>query len=277
MKLRRTVNTSLLLMVVSFMTLSCSTGTKRNGGHELLNGVLWMEHAAEYRALARQAYRTASQMLPVALKDSSWTAALEQTAHYRSLPPAVILDVDETVLNNAPYEARLIKTGQSYNRDSWNAWCREARAKAIPGAVEFCKFAVRKGVEVFFVTNRREELRQATFANLKKEGFPLQPDGSTLIMRTGSGDKGERRAKLAQKYRILLLIGDSGGDFASGFSHSAEPQRNRLVKQYREYWGSKWIVLPNPSYGDWEGALYDYRYDLNRQQKLREKMKKLED
>jgi len=266
-----------LFLIVSTLILSCSPGPKTDNSHELLNSVLWIQHAAEYHALTRQAYNTAARMLEQALKDNSWTAALEQNGDYSKLPPAVILDVDETVLNNAPYEARLIRTGQSYSRDSWNAWCREERAKAIPGAVEFCKFAVRKGVEVFYLTNRRDELRDATFRNLKKEGFPLLPDGRNLITRSDTSDKGPRRSTIAQNYRILLLIGDSGGDFASAFTRSGEQFRNQEVEKYSAYWGTKWILLPNPSYGDWEGALYDYQYNLPRETKLKKKMEHLEE
>ncbi|MGD9900559.1 MAG: 5'-nucleotidase, lipoprotein e(P4) family [Calditrichaceae bacterium] len=240
-----------------------------------LNGVLWMQHAAEYRALTYQAYNTAAEMLNISLADSNWTAALGQRESYRTLPPAIILDIDETILDNTPYESELIRTGTSYNSESWDRWCKEARAEAIPGAAEFCNLANKKGVKVFYVTNRRDHLKEVTRENLKKAGFPLDKNIETLFTRSDESNKESRRMAIAREYRILLLIGDNAGDFASEFTGGATTTRAEFAEQYRGYFGTRWIVLPNPVYGDWEGALFDYNYKLGQKNILEKKYQQL--
>jgi acid phosphatase len=36
------------------------------------------------------------------------------------LPPALIVDIDETMLDNSPYQARLVRDGKSFDDASWN-------------------------------------------------------------------------------------------------------------------------------------------------------------
>ncbi len=261
------------ILLIGSLLVACSNEIPRP--NDLLNAVLWMQRSAEYKASAVQAYKTARLMLDKALDDKNWTAALEQKGGYAKLPPAVILDVDETALDNSPFEANLIRNDKSFTYELWDKWCYEARAEAVPGAVEFCNYAAKKGIAVFYVTNRREHLTKATRENLKKAGFPLSEEKETLITRTDKSDKGPRRAKIAAEYRILLLIGDNNGDFASGFTKAPSVQRHKLLERYRDYWGTKWIVLPNPSYGDWESALFDYNYKLSDTEKRNIKLNKL--
>src|SRR5262245_19274028 len=122
--------------------------------HENLNAVLWMQTAVEYQGGALQAYAAARTALDRALADRQWTAAVEQTGDFSSLPPAVVLDLDETVLDNSAFQARQVANATSYNDEAWAAWCQERKAGAIPGAVEFLKYARSRGVIPFFVTNR---------------------------------------------------------------------------------------------------------------------------
>ncbi|HGY56780.1 MAG TPA: 5'-nucleotidase, lipoprotein e(P4) family [Caldithrix abyssi] len=265
----------LILITVFIVSLFIGCSEQSSRPNDLLNAVLWMQQSSEYEASALQAYKIAQNLLDKALADKNWTAALEQTGDYAQLPPAVILDVDETVLDNSPFEANLILNNASFSNTLWDKWCNEARAEAVPGAVEFCNYAAEKGVTVFYLTNRRQHLTEATRRNLQKAGFPLSDKTETVITRTDTGDKGPRRHKIAENYRILLLIGDNNGDFASGFTKAPSAQRHKMVKDYRDYWGTKWIVLPNPSYGDWESALYEYNYKLPETDKRALKLKKL--
>lgn len=239
---------------------SCQPAEKPSTAHPLLQSVLFMQSSAEYRGLSEQAYATAERMLEAALADKNWTAATEQSGNFQNLPPAVILDVDETVLDNSAYEAHLIKTNTSYNRESWAAWCAEARATAVPGALAFCQAANKNGVTVFYVTNRREAQKEDTRQNLKKLGFPLNSGIETIIPKTDSSDKGARRKAIARNFRICLLIGDNAGDFFSGYTHAPVAVRDSLARAHHDLWGTRWIVLPNPMYGDWESALFDYDY-----------------
>ena len=266
----------LTVLIISCCGFSCKNQTNENTiSHELLNSVLWMQTAAEYKALCRQAFNTAKNMLDIALKDKEWTAATEQTTAYQNLPPAVILDIDETVLDNSAYEAGLIIDNADYTSTSWTKWCEERRAGSITGAVDFCKYAAARNVQVIYITNRKQIEYNATRDNLLREGFPEPVDDTTLLMRTGSSNKTDRRKTVSEKYRILLLIGDNGGDFLGGFTGASLSDRDSLAFAHRSKWGTQWIILPNPVYGDWEGALFDYRYKLNKSQKINEKYKHL--
>ncbi len=235
-------------------------------GIEGLNATLWMQRSAEYRGSAEQAYRTAGQALEEGLADPSWTAAPEQAGDPSSLPPAVILDVDETVLDNSPFQGRLIREGREFNREMWSAWVGEAAAPPVPGALAFTRAAAERGVTVFYVTNRDSDLEAATKLNLERAGFPIAERTDVLLTRgerEGWGsDKTTRRAHVASRYRVILLGGDDLNDFIS-VSRSSIDKRDRLESAYSDHWGRKWIVLPNPSYGSWERALYGFDSNLD--------------
>lgn len=228
----------------------------------LLGATLWMQRAAEYQALCYQAFNSAALHLNEALNDPNWTAAAEQGDDLRRLTPAVVLDIDETVLDNSYYQARLILENTNYGSDSWKAWSDEAAATPIPGALDFCKFAESIGVKVIYVTNRKEPEREATAKNLREYGFPLDADTGNLILRTGDSEKGPRRTAVTENFRVVMLIGDSLGDHHSGFHHTSEGERNPFTAENKEKWGERWIVLPNPGYGDWDGAILDYNWGV---------------
>ena len=224
----------------------------------LPDSVVWFRTSVEYRATAAQAYRLASLMLDRALADRAWTAALEQTGDFASKPPAVILDVDETVLDNSESEERNIRAGTAYSEAQWADWCHERKAAPIPGALDFTRAAAAKGVAVFYVTNRDRALEQATRDNLAKYGFPLDAGRDTVLTRAErpewtSSDKSSRRGVVARDFRILLLIGDDFGDFVAG-ARSTLAARRALEDANAAKWGVKWIVLPNPMYGSWKTA-----------------------
>ncbi len=252
----------------------CASG---NTSLEGLNATLWTQQSAEYRASAEQAYRTAGRMLDQGLADPAWTAVPEQEGDPGGLPPAVILDVDETVLENSPYQARLIVEGREYP-DGWDEWIREATALPVPGALGFARYAAERGVTVFYVTNRDAPLEDATERNLERAGFPLAKDLDVLLMRgerEGWGsDKSSRRAFVAGTHRILILAGDDLNDFIS-VSRASIEERDRLEADYASHWGVRWIMLPNPAYGSWERALYGFDYELSPEQRRERKRENL--
>ena len=227
--------------------------------HENLNAVLWMQRALEYEASAVQAYRQATRQLEDALKDDTWSAALEQTVDGSKLPPAVILDIDETVLDNSYYQARQVRDHSAFTAQTWDRWCFEARATAVPGALAFTRDADKRGVTVFYITNRTANLEDATRRNLEVLGFPLRAGVDTVLTRGERPEwqpspKGARRAHVAASYRVLLLIGDDLGDFVADAAGSPEQRAKRTAPQ-SEWWGRRWIMLPNPTYGSWERAI----------------------
>ena len=128
-----------------------------------------MQKALEYEASAVQAYRQATRQLEDALRDGTWSAALEQTVDASKLPPAVILDIDETVLDNSYYQAQQVRDNSAFAAETWDRWCLEARATAIPGALEFTRDAEKRGVTVFYITNRAAKVEDG---NAQKSRSP---------------------------------------------------------------------------------------------------------
>ena len=225
---------------------------------ENLTAVLWTQSAAEVRASAYQAYRGAEQSLLRALKDPTWTAALEQVPESVSkLPPAVILDLDETVLDNSVSQGRLIREGKTFSEAEWARWVGERRADLIPGAIDFLKVAHANGVAIYYITNRVCDAMKAddpTVENLRRLSVPVSPN--RLLCRTDTPDKSLRRAKVANAYRVLLLIGDDFNDFVSIPPAAGNiPGRALLADAHRRYWGERWFMLPNPMYGSWERSI----------------------
>jgi 5'-nucleotidase (lipoprotein e(P4) family) len=226
-----------------------------------LNSTLWAGTAVEHDAAALQTYHLAKLMLDRALRDRTSTAAIEQQGvAFRVLPPAIIMDIDETILDNSPFEARLLAKGTGYDATMWQDWVAEAKAKPIPGAVDFARYAQARGVTVLYVTNREAAQKPATESNLFNAGFPVRNGVETLYCRgerpSWGSDKTTRRAEIATHYRILLLFGDDLGDFVSG-ANTSVANRRVLSKPFQENWGVKWFVLPNAMYGSWQTALND--------------------
>jgi acid phosphatase len=243
--------------------------------HPNLDATLWTQSAVEYDGAARGAYRLAGVMMERARRDSTWTAALPQAeqapARYRDKPPAVVLDVDETVLDNSAYQARLIRNDETYDAESWHAWGRERRADAVPGARAFTQRAHAQGVQVIYLTNRDAVVEAATRDNLRRLGFPVDDDPDAVLTqgeRPGWGPKRARRAWVAERYRVLLVVGDNLGDFVAS-ADTTRAGRQEVADRYERFWGTRWIVVPNPMYGSWREALYDFRHDLPRAERLR--------
>jgi acid phosphatase len=225
--------------------------------------VLYAQSSAEYEASNIQTYVSAKSALDRALNDLSWTAAIEQKKNFKNKPPAIILDIDETVLNNIPFQARSIINGQSYPV-GWLEWMLEESSDAVAGVSDFLEYAQSKGVKIFYVTNRIAVAEDATRNNIKKLGLPLDADRDVLLMKDENGwtsDKVSRRELIAKDYRILLLIGDQLGDFLPLDETTLElDSRKNLADTYKHMWGSKWFMITNPMYGRWEASIYNNEY-----------------
>jgi 5'-nucleotidase (lipoprotein e(P4) family) len=241
--------------------------------NDLLNAELWMQTAVEYRANCLGAYALARLRLDEALADKGWTA-WDQTGDYRELPPAVILDLDETAIDNSPYEAGLVVRRTRFDAKTWDAWVRAGLAKAVPGAVDFTRDAAAKGVKVFYITNRIADEKAATRRNLEALGFPLGGNVDTLMMRDGRSEKGVRIAAVAKDYRVLLLFGDNFADFTDAYTGSVA-DRAALFETLKSHFGHDWIMLANPAYGSWEGAPYAHQRGLSETQKRLRKIEAL--
>jgi 5'-nucleotidase (lipoprotein e(P4) family) len=223
------------------------------------DALTWVQNSAEYSMLAEQTFRMALSQLQVGIKDKTWSADEVQVAEggFEDKPPAVILDCDETLLDNSAYNARNVLEKKPYSTASWNAWCQDGKADAVPGAVDFVKRADALGAKIFYITNRRDVVKAATIRNLRELGFPA--DETTVLTKNddlGRGDdKISRRAMVAKDHRIVLLIGDSMSDLCSGMDVTNTQQRNKIATEKSRLLGKRWIMLPNPVYGGWQRAL----------------------
>lgn len=245
-----------------------------------LNAVLWTQRAVEHDLIYLQTYRDAQAHLLAAMKDKQWDALAkdDRVAPLAGLKPAVVLDIDETVLDNSPYQARLIKSGGEFNEADWAAWCKEEKARALPGVVEFTQFAAQHGIAVIYVSNRAKDLDEATLANLRQAGLPVSGPQAFLGLGTFVQDceqvgteKGCRRQLISRKYRVLMQFGDQIGDFANVLANTAEG-RQKAIAPYMAWIGTRWFVLPNPSYGSWEPALFNNDWSLPREQRRQQKI-----
>jgi 5'-nucleotidase (lipoprotein e(P4) family) len=250
------------------MLAGCAKPAIDKTSHEMLNATLWQHTSAEYECAVQQAYRLATENLDKALLDTDWSAALEQQGNDTGLPPAILLDLDETVLDNTMYEVRIIRELGQYSPESFAQWCESTDAPAISGAAEFLEYAASRQVAVFYYSARKEYLRGCTTRNLQALGLPFA-DESRLLLDDGRS-KSEYRAMIASKYRLLLLVGDNLEDFVAG-SKAHSGLRRELAQRYSRRWGREWIILPNAMYGHWESSTYDFDYRLSRDQQLKRK------
>ena len=241
--------------------------------------VLYAQSAAEYKASNIQTYVNAKSALDRALNDNSWTAALEQKENFKNKPPAIILDIDETVLNNIPFQARSIINGQSYPI-GWLEWMLEESSDAVAGVSDFLEYAQSKDIKIFYITNRIAVAEDATRNNIKKLGLPLDTDRDVLLMKNENGwtsDKVSRRELVAKDYRILLLIGDQLGDFLPLDETTLElDSRKNLADTYDYMWGSKWFMITNPMYGRWEASIYNNEYPDTKDKLIQMRLEVLE-
>ncbi|MCB0403388.1 MAG: 5'-nucleotidase, lipoprotein e(P4) family [Bdellovibrionales bacterium] len=215
-----------------------------------IGAALWHQTSGEFRALSYQAYNLARYRLDNELRKK------------HTKPPAVVVDVDQTVLDGAPYQAELVKKNSSYP-DGWNAYVERADGEALPGAAGFLNYAANRGVKVFYVTNRKEPQRAPTRLNLLRRGFPNVDGPGALVLQSSGTSKENHRETIRKNYDVVLLIGDNLGDFDKSFDDKAIADRKHAVDASEKLFGSKYIVLPNTMYGAWEGAVYDYNWKLS--------------
>ena len=263
---RRLIRQTAIMGALSLTMVSAASAQKVDNEHQV-GGILWTQTSGEWKALSYQAFALARMNLDRDLRAN----------RRKRMKRAVIVDVDETVLDNSPYQAMLVKTRRGYGSKSWNDWCQKVEAAAIPGAVQFLRYANSRGVRVFYITNRRESEKQCTAQNLKKVGFPDVSD-ETVLVRTDSSSKEPRRKGVAAKHRVVLLLGDNLNDFAEIFELSKTiDSRLAATRQNKSSFGTRFIVLPNVMYGAWEEAIYGDATKLTEEQKAEKRRNALKD
>lgn len=223
----------------------------------------YQQQAAEYKALCFQAYNLAALRLSEELKKTS------------PLPRAVVTDIDETMLDNSPYAVHQALQGKGYDLQSWMEWTAMGACDTLAGALSFFKYAASNSVEIFYISNREEGEREGTLKNLQRYGFPFA-DNEHLILRESESSKESRRQRVAATHNIVLYLGDNLPDFHSYYDKKPMEEREKVTVGFAAEFGKRFIVLPNPNYGDWESSLYNYRHQITKEEmdkKIREILK----
>jgi len=206
---------------------------------KLLMATLWFQKSAEMRAIYYQTYNFAKSIIENKLSNSS-----------NLKPKAVVVDIDETVLDNSPFEAHCITNHVSYSPKEWAAWVNKASAKALPGALDFLNFAKSKGVETIYISNRNIVHLDKTIENLKQLGFPFC-NKDHVFLRDSVSTKKYRRQVVNEKYDVLLYIGDNLSDFSDMFDYRDSLLAKNIVDENALKFGKDYLILPNPMYGGW--------------------------
>ncbi|MCI0523262.1 MAG: 5'-nucleotidase, lipoprotein e(P4) family [Bacteroidales bacterium] len=234
----------IISIVFSVILVSCSSTrsgkvTQGESQDQLILSTLWYQKSAEMRALYYQCFRTAE----IALAENlAWAG--------RTKPAAVVLDIDETLLDNSPFQGWQVLEKKSFNNDDWFRWVELARARPLPGAVEFTRYSDSLGVEVFYVSNRTVEEMGPTIENMAAWGF-VNTDSTHMLLKETTSSKVERRSLIEKDYEILLLVGDNLADHSGAYEKRGPDHGFAAVDADRRLFGTKYIVLPNPMYGTW--------------------------
>ena len=206
-------------------------------------GALWYQNAAEVDALYQQGYNVATNKLKELLKQPT------------SKPYSIVLDIDETVLSNIPFQVKMVKDGTAFNPKLWDEWVQKAEAKPVAGAKEFLQFADKNKVQIYYISDRTDAQVDATIKNLEAQGLPVQGRDHLMFKKEGDKSKEGRRQEVIKHTNLVMLFGDNLVDFAE-FSTKSEADRDKMFEQLKAEFGDKFIIFPNPMYGSWESAVY---------------------
>lgn len=214
----------------------------------LLWAMAYKQTAAEFFALCHQAYNLARMRIDLALAEHK----------PGDLPLAVITDMDNTILHAMSYWGYLINEGKDFFDDAiWDEWVPHNQITAVPGANEFINYCRDKDVEVFYVTNRDQGERtfEYALAHLRYLNFPIDSDENLFVFRASS-DKSPARRKIEETHEVALMIGDNLNDYRRDYYVTDVDERRSLVERDRDHWGSKFILVPNPTDGHWVRAIF---------------------
>ena len=206
-------------------------------------GALWYQNAAEVDALYQQGYNVATNKLKELLKQPT------------DKPYSIVLDIDETVLSNIPFQVKMIKDGTAFNPKLWDEWVQKAEATPVAGAKEFLQFADKNKVQIYYISDRTDSQVDATIKNLEAQGLPVQGRDHLMFKKEGDKSKEGRRQEVIKHTNLVMLFGDNLVDFAE-FSTKSEADRDKMFEQLKAEFGDKFIIFPNPMYGSWESAVY---------------------
>ena len=218
-------------ILISFLFLIGSGVVVGDG--KLPNDVRWVRQSAEYRILCEQLFHQATVAILRTVKAEKNSGNL-----------AVVVDLDETVLDNSHYQVERWKAGLSFTQDSWSDWVNRKEAGLIPGAKAFLSTVRKNGVRVVFLSNRMNDNLKPTRGNLQalkvldpRDLFLLRLDKDDLKeVRRKEVTDGTGRMKKVGPLHVIGYVGDQMGDFPS---------------DRKQEFGKTNFLLPNPMYGKW--------------------------
>ncbi|MDP2884825.1 MAG: 5'-nucleotidase, lipoprotein e(P4) family [Ignavibacteria bacterium] len=216
--------------------------------------LVWYQTSAECRALYYQAFNTARLILDNDL-----------SVHTYAKKRAIVFDIDDTILDDSPHSVMLLKNNKLFPY-LYDEWIEAAKEEALPGALEFAQYASSRGVELFYISNRTSKMLNATVRDLRSAGFP-QAEVSHVLLMGDDPSKESRRKAVAANHEIVLLLGDNLNDLSNVFERKSIDNRSAETDNAKSQFGSRYIVLPNPVYGAWESAVYDYKSNLSEDEK----------
>jgi 5'-nucleotidase (lipoprotein e(P4) family) len=235
--------------IVSVPSASAKNASVDEGlNNSLLWAVAWKQTAAEYRALCYQAYNLARMRLDIALQ--------QQRAGDR--PLAIITDMDNTMLHVGSYWGYLVNENMDFFDDAvWDEWLPNNLVTAVPGSRDFLNYCKEQGVEVFYVTSRNQGERtyEYALAQLKYLEVPFADEEHLYVFRESS-DKTPAREKIAEDFDVVVLLGDNLNDYKRDYYVKDVDERLGLMERDRADWGTKFILLPNPTDGNWVRAIF---------------------
>ncbi len=258
-------------IAISFLGCQCDpekandSSDKKQLIQQNVMAVLWYQQSAEMTASYLQSYQYARMLLDSKLDTLS-----------SNQPVGVVLDIDETVLDNSPNAVQLIRNDETYSFDKWKLWTDEARANPLPGALDFIIYAKEQGVEVFYISNRKDIELEATLKNLKAHNFP-NADAEHVLLKSETSDKTARRAIVSGQVNVLLYLGDNLRDYSELFGNRGEGMGKNVVMENRKDILANFVIFPNPTYGEWEKSIYDNNMGMPDSLKLARRVSILED
>ncbi len=246
-------NIYLISLIGMVLMVSCNTREQNTAPistqEHLVYATIWYQNSPEAKACYYQGYNLAKERVLSFNKMKS------------QKPKAVVVDIDETMFDNSAFQAQQIVDSKGFTPEFWKEWTDLAKAKALPGAVEFSNFCDSLGIPVFYISNRKSDEINSTLKNLDSLGFSFAKK-EYLFFKENSSSKEDRRKSIAIKYEIILLIGDNLNDFSDVFENRGEDWGAQKVDEFKNEFGRKFIILPNPMYGEWEKNIYKGQKDL---------------
>ena len=220
---------NLIIFTLSFLILSCNTNSDNI---KLPNDIRWVVKSKEYDILCEQIYNTAWGKLSRLLKNSDSNSC-------------IVMDLDETVLDNSKYQIDLTKKGESYNPESWSAWGNLKEAELVPGAKNFIDNVNKTNVRIVFLSNRMDKNKLPTIKNMER--LSIVDSDDIFLLRLNKEDKkyvrrseiinGDGRFSEIGPLKVLAYFGDAKHDFPDDDDNFT--------------FGQNMFMFPNPMYGKW--------------------------